>query len=66
MNPHVEDLLYQAGLIADGCWDELGTYEREAIEQLVIIAVRDCANLADEAEPYKAADLIKKHFGVEG
>lgn len=66
MNPHVEDLLYQAGLTADGCWDELGTYEREAIEQLVIIAVRECANLADEAEPYKAADLIKKHFGIEG
>ena len=65
MNPHVEDLLYQAGLTADGCWDELGTYEREAIERLVLIVVRECANLADEAEPYNAADLIKKHFGVE-
>ena len=66
MNPHVEDLLYQAGLTADGCWDELDTYAREAIERLVIIAVRECANLADEAEPYKTADLIKKHFGIEG
>ena len=65
MNPHVEDLLYQAGLIADGCWDELGTYEQEAIEKLVLIAVQECANLADEAEPYKAADLIKRHFGIE-
>ena len=65
MNPHVEDLLYQAGLIADGCWEELDTYTQEAIERLIIIAVRECANLADEAEPYKAADLIKKHFGVE-
>ena len=53
------------GLIAQGCWEDLDTYTQEAIEQLVIIAVRECANLADEAEPYKAADLIKKHFGVE-
>ena len=65
MNPHVEDLLYESGLIAQGCWEDLDTYTQEAIEQLVIIAVRECANLADEAEPYKAADLIKKHFGVE-
>ena len=65
MNPHVEDLLYQAGLTADGCWDELDTYAREAIEQLVLIAVRECANLADEAEPFLASDLIKQHFGVE-
>ena len=65
MNPHVEDLLYESGLIAQGCWEELDTYTQEAIERLIIIAVRECANLADEAEPYKAADLIKKHFGVE-
>jgi hypothetical protein len=24
-----------------------------------------CAEIADTAEPYKSADLIKKHFGVE-
>ena len=65
MNPHVEDLLYQAGLTVDGCWDELGTYEQEAIERLVLITVRECANLADEAEPFLASDLIKQHFGVE-
>ena len=65
MNPHVEDLLYQAGLTADGCWDELGIYEQEAIERLVLITVRECANLADEAEPFLASDLIKQHFGVE-
>jgi len=65
MNPHVEDLLYQAGLTAQGCWEDLDTYTQEAIEQLVLIAVQECANLADEAEPFLASDLIKKHFGVE-
>jgi hypothetical protein len=65
MNKHIEDLLYQSGLIADGCWDELGTYEQEAIERLVNITVKECANLADEAEPFLASDLIKRHFGIE-
>ena len=26
---------------------------------------RQCAEIADTAEPYKSADLIRKHFGVE-
>ena len=35
MTPKFDDLIYQSGLIADGCWDELGTYEQEAIERLM-------------------------------
>jgi len=35
MNKQLDDLLYQAGLTAQGCWDELGTYEQEAIERLM-------------------------------
>ena len=27
--------------------------------------VRICADVAQTAEPYQAADLIRKHFGVE-
>lgn len=26
---------------------------------------RQCAEIADTAEPYKSADLIRKHFGVD-
>ena len=29
------------------------------------LIVRECAGIADKAEPYKANDLILKHFGVE-
>ena len=25
--------------------------------------VKECSEIASEAEPYKASDLIKKHFG---
>ena len=29
------------------------------------LIVKECADIADKAEPYKASDLIKEHFGVE-
>ena len=29
------------------------------------LIVRECANIADTAEPYKSNDLILKHFGVQ-
>ena len=35
------------------------------LELLVKEVARQCADIADIAEPYKSADLIKKHFGVE-
>lgn len=28
------------------------------------LIVRECAKIADQAEPYKSNDLILKHFGV--
>jgi hypothetical protein len=39
MNKQFDDLLYRAGLTAQGCWDELGTYEQEAIERLMKLIV---------------------------
>ena len=34
-------------------------------EKFAELIVRKCAEIADKAEPYKASDLIKQHFGVE-
>ena len=34
-------------------------------EKFAQLIVRECAEIADKAEPYKASDLIKQHFGVE-
>ena len=34
-------------------------------QKLAELIVRECAEIADKAEPYKANDLIKEHFGVE-
>jgi hypothetical protein len=67
------DLLYQSGLIADGCWEELDTYTQEAIERLFQMTVLKCADKAHELIksdgdefPLQAVSYrIKQHFGVE-
>jgi hypothetical protein len=65
MNKQLEDLMYHAGLTAQGCWDEMDDYDRKAIEKFAELIVRQCAEIAGAAEPYKAEDLIKQHFGVK-
>ena len=37
----------------------------ENLKKFAELIVRECADIADKAEPYKANDLIKEHFGVE-
>jgi hypothetical protein len=32
MNERIEHCLYQAGLTAQGCWDELDDYAKQGIE----------------------------------
>ena len=43
-------------------------YEGELIfskEKFAELIVRECAQIADTAEPFLSSDLIKQHFGVE-
>ena len=47
------------------CWEhnEFGlNFNYQKFAELI---VRECADIADKAEPYKTSDLIRKHFGVE-
>ena len=73
MNERIEHCLYQAGLTASGCWDELGTYEQEAIEKFAELIIQECLNqcynrgMDDElySGQLKAATYIEEYFGVE-
>ena len=72
MNSKLDDLMYQAGLTAQGCWDEMDAYDRAAVMKLAELIVRDCASISEQHNRnyYKShgqiiADKIKKHFGVE-
>jgi hypothetical protein len=76
MNQRIEHCLYQAGLTAQGCWDELDDYAKEGIEKFAQLIVGECANHCDLLLDHKISSewsrgthdcsrAIKKHFGVE-
>ena len=68
INEKLEDLMYRAGLTAQGCLDSMDQYDREAIERFAELIVRECAKLADEStsRPFQSYGImIKEHFGVK-
>ena len=67
-------LHYHSGLVAQGCWDELDEYDREAIQRFGELIVKECAEIADVERPSSLGCgyitktkgmLIREHFGVE-
>jgi hypothetical protein len=75
MNKQIDDLLYHSGLTAQGCWDELGTYEQEAIEKFAELIVAGAIGVLqkrfmgdlnrEDMEVLRCIEDLKKHFGVE-
>jgi hypothetical protein len=72
MNKRIKELAKEAGFVMWGKekWnpgyviDWSCRYDDE-LTKLVEMIVKECAEIANTAEPYKSNDLIKKHFGVE-
>ena len=66
MNERIKTLWKQAGGHYNSgnqhTWPE---YTIDDPEKFALLIVRECAEIADKAEPYKANDLIKQHFGVK-
>lgn len=68
MNERIEDLMYRAGLTAQGCWDEMDAYDKQAIEKFAELIVRECADVADIADENECEWIggnVLTHFGVE-
>ena len=69
MNERIRELADEAGLrftqlmsnpmvpIVDGRETDLAKFAE--------LIVKECAEIADTAEPFLASDLIKQHFGVK-
>jgi len=38
----LDRLMYESGLTAQGCWDEMDEYDREAIIRFARLIVREC------------------------
>ena len=67
MNERLEDLMYRAGLTAQGCWDNMDQYDREAIEKFAQLIIRECADIERmNQHQYESTGMyVLKHFGVE-
>ena len=76
-NLQIEDLMYHAGLTAQGCWDEMDDYAKQAIEKFAELIVQECLDIVANADMselegpdpedvlYVACKQIKEHFGVK-
>ena len=60
MNERIRELIKQA----TECYSN-GQERTLDKEKFAVLIVRECAKVADTAEPFLASDLIKEHFGVK-
>ena len=66
MNNRIEDLMYQSGLTASGCWDDMDDYAHNAIKKFAKLTVEDCIQvLVDYGYTDAASALTEAHFGPE-
>ena len=67
MNDRMENLMYQAGLTASGCWDQMDAYDKQAIEKFAELIVNECADIATiNAHQWESPGIyVLKHFGIK-
>ncbi len=69
MNEKMEDLLYRSGITASGCWDEMDAYDRQAVEKLAELIIKDCALIVENEGRFlkydKLANKINDSFGIK-
>ena len=63
MNERIKQLAEQAGYTKD--MFGIGHWDMPECQKFAELIVKECAKIADKAEPYKATDLIKKHFELK-
>ena len=62
MNEQIKQLWAEAAKTTQSdSWEEQTKFMKRFAE----LIVKECAKIADKAEPYKATDLIKKHFEIK-
>ena len=47
MDSKIDDLMYQSGLTASGCWDELDSYDKESIMKFSSLIVKECITIIE-------------------
>ena len=70
MNKQIEDLMYHSGLTAQGCWDEMDEYDKQAIEKFAELIVKECIQVLDPGEHqliarFHTRQWLSEHFGIK-
>lgn len=67
MNERLEDLMYHAGLTAQGCWEEMDSYDREAIEKFAMLIIKETLEVARAGIEYGNGmdNAVYRYFGIE-
>ena len=70
MNKQIEKLMYHSGLTAQGCWDEMDDYDKQAIEKFAELIVKECMNVLDPGghqliARFHTRQWLSEHFGVK-
>ena len=67
MDSKLDDLMYKSGLTASGCWDQMDSYDKEAVEKFAELIVRECADIAtmNQFQWDSAGGYVLKHFGIK-
>ena len=58
----IDDLIYESGIIAQGCFDK---YDVDALKKFAELIVRECANVAAARDALDIYEEIREHFGVK-
>jgi hypothetical protein len=70
MNEQIEKLMYHSGLTAQGCWDEMDDYDKQAIEKFAELIVKECMNVLDPGghqliARFHTRQWLSEHFGIK-
>jgi hypothetical protein len=48
----IDDLMYHAGMTAQGCWDEMDSYQQESIMKLSQLIAKECMDIIVQNRKY--------------
>lgn len=60
-NSYIENILYSAGLTAQGCWDELDEYAKQGIIRAIEFTAKECSDICMSQADRRN---IRRNFGL--
>jgi hypothetical protein len=70
MNDRIKELCVQAGFVGDDMYPIFGTSQETALKNLAELIVKECAEIADNADAIREkwqsiGKFVRERFGVE-